>query len=216
MPDQVGGGAALVSPPPDPEVLRRLRPCVGALLQQPDRFVTLLHHHVRALVAGGVEHLAEQGWPICERTARAVLIGATGEHPASTVEAMLQQAGVDNFRDGFPGDQYLAVGHALLRAVHDAYPSEWSTSLGSSWIAYFVWVRTHLLRGGTAAQELQWAQEEHSAAVSRPPQPVAAGEEDFEEDFDDEDEDEDGYGEIMVSMTLGSRREPDYPVRRSR
>lgn len=229
------GVAALESPRPDPVLLQQLRPCATVLLRDPQRFLARLHQHLDGLVPGGLQQLPDEGRTLCERIAWGVLAAPTGELGLDDAEAVLEHAGSENFRDGFPADQYLAVGHALLRAVADTYAGEWSTTLGSTWIAYYAWVRAHLLRGAALAQEAAWAREAEQGRQAGGPwtgelDVDGAGaarhargdvgartgvdtDDDRADDLDDEDEDDGpGYGELMVSMTLNSRRErPRHP-----
>ncbi|HET9654144.1 MAG TPA: hypothetical protein VFP72_02240 [Kineosporiaceae bacterium] len=179
--DPVRSEASPDATPLDPRALQVLLPCARVLAADPDGFVDLLHQHLVALVPDAAAASAQAGLAVCDRVARAALAAATGERPVTEVAALLQQAGVDNFRDGFPAEQYLAVGHALLRAAHEAYPAQWSTELGSAWIAYFVWVRTHLLRGGATALAVDWARADgeavrhRTAGVTGPPDGPRSG-----------------------------------------
>jgi hypothetical protein len=61
--------------------------------------------------------------------------------------------GADNYAEGLPGDQYVSITHALLRAIRASYRGEWTTALSSGWVEYLIWIRTQLLAGAASAQE---------------------------------------------------------------
>jgi hypothetical protein len=134
----------------------------------------------------------------------------------------LRWVGARNHLEGFPEAQYVSVAHALVRAVHVLSESDWSASMGSAWISYFLWMKPHLIAGAeeAVAQETAAAQEaarrETQQAAPSPWDQAAAtadrgGDVDLESVaslLDDEDDEDPGYGQIMTSMTLNQRREP--------
>ena len=183
-----------------------IRSSAGRLTQVQDAFIRQLHADIITMIPD----LAMDGWAFCERMARAVLWAATTDQPPQVITDGLRWLGATNRREGFPETQYVSVAHALVRAVHALSETDWSASLGSAWISYFLWIKPHLMLG---AQE-----EANRAALQDPPAedpPMPDGNVDLESVgslLDDEDDDDDvGYGQIMVSMTRNSRREQPRP-----
>ena len=196
-------------PPLDPALLQVIRSSASRLTQLQDAFIRQL----RADIITMIPDLAADGWAFSDRMVRAVLWAATTDQSPQVITDGLRWLGAANRREGFPETQYVSVAHALVRAVHVLSESDWSTSLGSAWISYFLWIKPYLMLGAQqAAQE-----EAEQAAVQGPPGghlPMPDGDVDLESVgslLDDEDEDDVGYGQIMVSMTRNSRRERPRP-----
>lgn len=70
----------------------------------------------------------------------------------------LRWVGATNQLEGFPEAQYVSVAHALIRAVHVLSEGDWSASLGSAWIGYFLWMKPHLILGAQQAAQQQAAE----------------------------------------------------------
>jgi hypothetical protein len=222
----------------DPEALHGVRSSAHRLTNLTDAFISRLHQNIVTLMPESAAALAGNGWPFCERMARAVLWVAFTDQSPAVVADVLRQVGAANWREGFADGEYVGVAHALVRAVRDLSERDWFTSMGSAWIGYFLWMRPHLLAGSRQAAaglepRAQPGPEAEVAAApapdSAPPAPrhvepsMSNGQprampvngqvhgadlESAGEPLDDEDEDDQvGYGQIMVSMTLNSRRE---------
>jgi len=216
----MASGAAAGVPPLDPGRLEVIRSSATRLASLQDAFIRQLHSDVVTLIPD----LGSDGWGFCERMVRAVLWAATADQPAQVITDWLCWVGATNRLEGFPEGEYVSVAHALVRAVHVLSEDDWSASLGSAWISYFLWMRPHLLLGAQQAAEQQEAER---TAAQREAERVRAqarsglsqpggGDVDLESAgrlLDDEDDDEDGagYGQIMVSMTRNQRR--DRPQR---
>lgn len=189
--------------PPDPAVLRVIRPSAARLTQLEDVFTEQLQYEIGSLIPD----LAEDDWEFCQRTVQALLWAALTDEPAQVVAGALRRLGAVNQLAGFPDSQYLGLAHALLRAVRELTDDDWSTTLGSAWISYFQWIQRQLMIGAQQAPP--------------PPMPTRAapqpedGEPELEPAaglLDDEDDEDTGYGQIMASMTRPARREPPpYP-----
>ncbi len=204
--------------PPDPAVLRVIRPSAARLTQLEDVFTEQLRYEIHSLIPD----LAEDDWAFCQRTVQALLWAALTDEPAHVVAGALRRLGAVNQLAGFPDSQYLGLAHALLRAVRELTDYDWSTTLGSAWISYFQWIQRHLMIGA------QQAPRPAPPPAPRPAPPTHAagtppggrpGPEDGEPELesvagllDEEDNEDTGYGQIMVSMTRTARREPPpYP-----
>ena len=70
---------------------------------------------------------------------RTLLWAARTDQPGHVVADVLRQAGAKNWSEGFPGDEYASVAHALVQTVRYLTPDDWSTSTGSAWVSFFVW-----------------------------------------------------------------------------
>ena len=191
--------------PLDPGVLEVIRWSAARLSQMPDAFVDGLQADIAALVPD----LVPGGRAFCERMVHALLWAALTDDPPPAVAASLRWVGAMNYLDGFPQAQYVNIAHALVRVVHDLAGSHWSTSMGSAWISYFLWIRPQLEDGARQAA----AQQATRLAAQQPVPPSAPvpapGEVDPESVAglldEDEDDQDTGYAQIMVSMTRPAR-----------
>jgi hypothetical protein len=202
--------------PPDPGVLRVIRPTAARLTRQEDVFAEQLHYEVSSLIPDLPGDLSEDDWSFCQRTVQALLWAALTDEPAHVVAGALRRLGAVNELAGFPQTQYLSLAHALLRAVRELADDEWSTTLGSAWITYFQWIQGHLVTGAQQAPRPV----PRSAPPPRRPGPPPGGVAQPEDDeaalesgglLDDEDDEDTGFGQIMVSMTRPRRDPPPYP-----
>jgi hemoglobin-like flavoprotein len=69
------------------------------------------------------------------------------------METRLQALGEIHYHRGIADDQYQYVGHALIRAIRDVVPGDWSTWLSSAWISVASWMIQHILVGAKRARE---------------------------------------------------------------
>jgi hypothetical protein len=196
--------------PPDPRVLRVIRPSAARLTRLEDVFAEQLHYEIRSLIPDLPSDLSEDDWAFCRRTVQALLWAALTDEPAQVVAGAVRRLGAVNELAGFPATQYLGLAHALLRAVRELAEEDWSTTLGSAWISYFQWIQGHLMTGARQAPRPT----RPSGPPPGAPQPEngEAGQEPAAGLLDDEDDDDTGYGQIMLSMTRTVRRDPPpYP-----
>jgi hypothetical protein len=126
--------------PLDPALLQAIRPSARRMAAAEDAFVRLLHDEVEALV----RQLPEGGWPFCERTARTVVWLALSDPPMEAVMRSLLWVGEANQADGFPESEYVSVGHALVRIAREVSGVKWTTTTGSAWIRFFMWLQPQL------------------------------------------------------------------------
>jgi hypothetical protein len=212
--------AAADAPPLDPGRLQVIRSSAARLASLQDEFIRQLHSDIVTLIPD----LGSDGWAFCERMVKAALWAATADQPAQVIADGLRWVGAANQLEGFPEEQYVSVAHALVRAVHALSEYDWSASLGSAWISYFLWMKPHLVLGAqqaarhqeaeraAARQEADRLRAQARGALSQP----GGGDVDLESAGklldDEDDEGEAGYGQIMVSMTRNQRRErPQHP-----
>ena len=199
--------------PPDPAVLRVIRPSAARLTQLEDVFTEQLQYEIGSLIPD----LAEDDWEFCQRTVQALLWAALTDEPAHVVAGALRRLGAVNQLAGFPDSQYLGLAHALLRAVRELTDDDWSTTLGSAWISYFQWIQRQLMIGAQQAPRPDPPPRPAHAAGTPPGEPPRPedGEPELEPTagrLDEEDDAGTGYDQIMVSMTRPARREPPpYP-----
>jgi hypothetical protein len=209
----------------DPALLQVIRSSVGRLIRVQDAFTRQLQSDIITMIPD----LPGDGWAFCERMVQAVLWAATTGQPPAEIIGGLRWVGAANQVEGFPEAQYVSVAHALVRTVHVLSESDWSTSTGSAWVSFFLWMRPHLLAGAqqAAAQQAAAAAQQAAAQEAARQQaaywaqsaatgdaPPADGDVDLEsaaglldDEEEDEDDDDPGYGQIMLNMTLSQRRE---------
>jgi hemoglobin-like flavoprotein len=161
-----GGGATPGAIAPlDPAVWDLIRFSAARLTSLEEAFIRQLHADITALIPGRADAM----WGFCQRMVQSVLWAALTDQSLSVVAETLRRVGAANQAEGFPGDQYVNVAHALVRAVRDLSGDNWSTSMGSAWISYFLWIRPHLIAGAEqiASQQAAAAQEAARHASAR-------------------------------------------------
>ena len=210
----------------DPGVLAAIHQSAAVLARDQDAFIRQFHDDVKSLIPDSALPQAFDLRAFSDRMAQALLwVAVTERQPRLVVDA-LRQLGAQNWYEGFPDAQYASVAHALVQTVHYLSANIWSTSTGSAWISFFMWVQPHLLAGArdaaareTAAREAaareaaaQRAAAEHEAArvaaLSRHTQVVNnVNLERVASILDDDDDDDVGLGQIMLGMTRNPLRD---------
>jgi hypothetical protein len=209
-------------PPLDPALLQVIRPSAGMLAGAEGSFVQLLHEDIENLL----QQLPDGGWGFCDRVVRTVLWIILADQPPQAAVEGLYWLGQTNQAEGFPASEYVSVGHALVRVVRDMSNEKWSTTTGSAWIRFFMWMQPYLL---SAAQQVAAQQEAARRQVAA--QQEAARRQAFDQVahrgggsggrgraadvdvaavadmLDDEDDEDDGpgYGNLMSGMTFNRR-----------
>jgi hypothetical protein len=132
------------SPEPlDPAVLQAIRPSATRMAAAEDAFVQLLSEEIGTLV----RHRPDHGWQLCERIARTVLWLALSDQSAEAAVQSLYWLGEANQADGFPASEYVTVGHALVRIAREMSGIKWTTTTGSAWIRFFMWLQPYVQAG---------------------------------------------------------------------
>jgi hypothetical protein len=217
--------------------LSAIRPSADRMARYQEAFTRQLHFDMTRLVSGSMLPPEFDMGTFCRRMVRTLLWAALTDHPEHMVAETLRQVGAQNWLAGFPDEEYANVAHALIQTVHYLTQPDWSTSTGSAWISFFMWVESHMLAGaGQAAAEdaaAREAQAREAAARRADAEREAArvtaisrrssgrhGQavsdvnlERVASILDDDDEEDSGYGQIMISMTRnplkGSPRQPE-------
>lgn len=206
-------------PPLDPALLQVIRPSANRMAAAEGSFVQLLHEDILTLV----RQLPDNGWGFCERMVRTVLWVILADQPPEAAIEGLYWLGSTNQTEGFPASEYVSVGHALVRVVRDMSAEKWTTTMGSAWIRFFMWMQPYLQAAAQQMAAQQEAARRHAAA-----QQEAARRQVFDQvarrggsaDVDvsvvgdmlnDEDDDDvggpaPGYNQIMMGMTSNRRR----------
>lgn len=220
-----------------PQVLRSdsgiwpvIRQSAARLSRNEDAFIQELHYDIARLISDPAGAPAPDMWVFCERMVRSFLWVALTDQPLGVVADTLRKVGAQNWVEGFPDTLYGDVAHAMVQTVHYLCSHDWSASMGSAWITYFMWIKPHLLAGAqqAAAQHaaVQQAAEREAAAQRAAAELEAARVKALSRDsrgghtqvvgdvnlesvaslLDEEDNENVGYGQIMVSMTRNPRR----------
>lgn len=212
----------------DPGVLAAIHQSAALLARDQDAFIRQFYDDVSSLVPSSAVPPAFDMRAFCGRMAQALLWVALTERQPRLVGDALRQLGAQNWYEGFPDGQYASVAHALVQTVHYLSANVWSTSTGSAWISFFLWVQPHLTAGAEESAAHEAAAREAAAqeaaaqrsAAEREAARVAAlsrnhtqvvGDVNIERvaPLLDDDEDNDmGLGQIMLGMT---RKNPPRP-----
>jgi hypothetical protein len=153
----------------DPAVLQAIRPSASRMAGTEEAFVRLLHEEIETLVS----QLPDQGWPLCERTARAILWLVLSDPAADVVGPSLRWLSEANQADGFPQSEYVSIGHALVRIAREMSGTKWSTTTGSAWIRFFMWLQPHLQGGARQPAPRQEAAPREAASHDSAPRETA-------------------------------------------
>lgn len=208
-----------------------IRQSAGQLAYRQEAFTGQLRSDVTGLVSPTALPASFDMRAFCGRMVQTLLWTALTDQPLPVVIDTLHQVGARNWLDGLPDTEYASFAHALVQAVHYLTHNDWSTSTGSAWISFFLWMKPHLLAGAARAaaqdaatrQAAARAAAARRAAAEREAARVAAlsrghgqvvGDVNIERvaSLLDEDEEEDpGYGQIMASMTRGRLLSPRHP-----
>lgn len=87
-----------------------------------------------------------------QRLVEALLSAVHSLHDPQGMEVALQQLGETHYHRGVREDQYQYVPHALLRAVRDLAPGNFSTWESSAWISVYSWMVAHMVVGARRAR----------------------------------------------------------------
>jgi hypothetical protein len=215
----------------DPEIWPAIRQSAARLARDEDAFIQQLHDDMTNLVSDPTGAPAADLWVYCERMVQSLLWAVLTDQPLGVVADTLRKVGAQNWVDGFPDALYENVACALVQTVHYLTVYDWSSSVSSAWISYFMWIKPHLLAGAQQAAEqraaAQEAAERYAAAEREAAEREAARGKALSRDSRgghtqvvgdvnresvanllDDDDDNVGYGQIMVSMTRNRRQEP--------
>jgi hypothetical protein len=198
----------------DPGAWPLIRQSAAQLSWNQDAFIRQLHFDVTSLITDLTEAPALDMWAFCERMAQSLLWVALTDQSLGVVADTLRQVGAQNWVEGFPDTQYVNVAHALVQTVHYLSEDDWSPSMGSVWISYFMWIKPHLLAGAQQAAEqyaaARRAAEQEAARGPAPPRDQRGGQRQppGAANLLDDDEEDVGHGQITVSMTRNPRRDP--------
>jgi hypothetical protein len=206
--------------PLDAALLQLIRPSASRLASVEGTSVRLLLEDVERVV----RHLPGNGRPFCERMVRTVLWAVLSDQPPNAIVDGMYWLGSTNQAEGFPANEYVSIAHAFVRVVREMSGQTWTTTTGSGWIQFFMWLQPYVV---AAARQVAAKQEaaRHAAAAEQ----EAARRRAFDQVahrsptrrgtdvdvtavaglLDDEDDDDDGpgYGQIMMGMTLNPRRD---------
>ncbi len=157
----------------EPEAQAAIRRSAAELARDQGAFVWQLHSDVSSLIPESALPPGFDMRAFCERMAQAMLWLALADPSRRMAIEALRQLGSQNWYEGFPDSQYPSVAHALIQTVHYLGANSWTTSTGSSWISFFVWIQPYLLEGAqdSAARE---AAARHAAVRETAPQRAAA------------------------------------------
>jgi hypothetical protein len=218
----------------DPGVWPVIRQSAAWLARDEGAFIRQLHDDVADLIPASALPPEFDTWAFCGQMVRTLLWAALTDQPLPVVADTLREAGAQNWYGGFPGAQYETMAHALVQTVQYLTRNVWSTSTGSAWISFFLWIKPHLLAGAqhaaareTAAREVadreaaerRAAAEWEAARVERLSRDARGGHGRVVADVNlervsdllDEDDEDDGLGQIMVNMTRNPLQRPPTP-----
>jgi hypothetical protein len=175
-------------------VLPAIHQSAALLARDQNTFIRQFHYDVTSLIPDSAVPPGFDMRAFCDRMAQALLWVALTERQPRLVIDTLHQLGAQNWYEGFPDSQYATVAHALIQTVHYLSANIWSTSTGSAWIGFFLWVQPHLQAGAQdAAVRDAAARDAAKRAASL---------------LDDDEDGDVGLGQTMLGMT---RKNPPRP-----
>lgn len=154
-----GTPATAPYPPPRPQAAYppawqawpAVRESAAWLSENPYAFSRQLYFDVTRLIPDLSGSSARDMWAFCERMAQTLLWVALTDQPLGVVADTLRRVGAQNWVEGFPEAAYVNVAHALVQTLHYLSEEDWSPSMGSNWISFFMWIKPHLLAGAEQA-----------------------------------------------------------------
>ncbi|MEJ2578251.1 MAG: globin domain-containing protein [Kineosporiaceae bacterium] len=139
-------------PRPDAESTRVVQEAVGRLSDRVPELGVYFYRHLFAMIPEVrpmfPDNMADQRLRLVRALLNAVY--AIGDPVRAEVE--LQRLGEIHYYRGVREDQYQYVPHALLRALRDLSPGEFSTWQSSAWISVYSWMTAHMVAGARRAQ----------------------------------------------------------------
>src|SRR5512135_2283178 len=115
-------------PQPGADVMEQVRPCCGLLYAQEPAFLERFFAALVSAIPDLEERHAPDGRGFCDHLGRILLWVTLATESADVVESTLQRTGAENAELGFPDDDYVAVGHAFLRASREVLEDVWSAA----------------------------------------------------------------------------------------
>ena len=85
---------------------------------------------------------------------------------ADAVAHSLRWLSEANQADGFPAPEYVSIGHALVRIAREISGTKWTTTTGSAWIRFFMWLQPYL-QADTGPQAVR-SRSSHQEAAREP------------------------------------------------
>jgi hypothetical protein len=144
-----------------------IRQSAAELARDQVTFIRQLHYDITNLIPESAVPPGFNMWGFCERMGQVLLWLSLSDQPPQVAADALRQLGGQNWYEGFPDTQYASVAHGLIQTVHYLTANTWSTSTGSAWISFFMWVQPHLLAGAQdAAREAAARQAAMQRAVA--------------------------------------------------
>src|SRR5215469_5054455 len=135
----------------DPGATPLIRYSADRLARDQEEFIRQLHSDVTRLIPDQAGDRSLDLRAFCERMVKSLLWVALTDQPLHVAADALRQVGAVNWADGISDAHYTNFAHALVQTVRYLSDSDWSASMGSAWISYFLWVRPHLLAGAEQA-----------------------------------------------------------------
>src|ERR1700735_1323213 len=179
-----------------------IRQSAAQLSRNREVFVRQLHYDITSLVPELASTQAPDMWAFCERMAQSLVWVALTDQPLGVVADTLRQVGAQNWVEAFPDTQYVNVAHALVQTVHYLSEDDWSPSMGSVWISYFMWIKPHLAAGAQQAAEQYAAArrgaEREAARGPAPPRDQRGGQRQPPGAANLLDDDEEGVGHAQI------------------
>ena len=151
---------------PDAVCVRRVRAAWSAMPERHRRFVLQAVRDMDSLLPAAHPLTPSSGSTAGLEVLDALIDGVEARHDPAALEQAWLELGWAHAEAGLAGLDYRPLGHAVFRAAHEVFADVWSTALGSSWVAYYVWV------SGWVAQGSRYAQDQLRAAGRHlPPRP---------------------------------------------
>jgi hemoglobin-like flavoprotein len=146
-------------PRPDPESARIVQEFVGRLSNRIPELGEAFYRHLFAMLPEVRPLFPDDMATQRDRLLNALLSSVYAIDDPLGMEARLQLLGESHHYRGIREDQYQYVAHALVRALRDTTPGEWSTWMSSAWISVYSWMIAHMVAGARRARLRDEAQQ---------------------------------------------------------
>jgi hemoglobin-like flavoprotein len=156
-------------PRPDAESTRIVQTAVRRLAPRIPELGEAFYRHLFGLLPEVRDLFPEDMENQRQRLVESLLSSVYALHDPAGMEVTLQRLGATHHRRRVKEDHYQYVPHALLRAVRDISPGDFSTWESSAWISVYSWMVAHMVAGARQARLL----EERGLSISTGGHPVS-------------------------------------------
>jgi hemoglobin-like flavoprotein len=136
----------------DPRSVRLVQDSVRLLRGQEQRLAVIFYGHLFELVPEARRLFPADMGEQHQRLLAALLAAVESLDDPGRMERELLSLGEEHYHRGVEDHQFQYVAHALIRAVRELLPGDWSSSVSSAWVGLYTWMTTFMVAGSRRAR----------------------------------------------------------------